>query len=66
MFRIIRSWWRSRQRRLDLAILWPICKQHARNLNCARVAFAIHAFNDPAWVGEYEEWQLIDIIGELE
>lgn len=44
------SWWRAGKRRTDLNILWPICKEQAQNLDHAKAAFAVHAFNDPAWL----------------
>lgn len=42
--------WRAYQRRLDLEILWPTCKRESPDLDHAKAAFAVHAFNDPAWV----------------
>jgi hypothetical protein len=47
---LILNWWRARQRRLDLEILWPICKDHAPDLDHAKAAFACHAFHDNAWL----------------
>lgn len=44
------SWWHARQRAIDLRILWPICKEKAPNLEQARLAFAMHAMMDPAWL----------------
>ena len=62
LWRLIRVWWRARQRRLDTQILWPICVQGANDLDHAKAAFAMHAFNDPAWLelGEDEIIQVID------
>jgi hypothetical protein len=65
IFGTIRRWWWRRQRAIDLQILWPICKEKARSLDHARAAFAVHAFTDPAWVGEYGE-RIVDVIGELQ
>jgi hypothetical protein len=59
----ILDWWRARLRRLDLEILWPTClKMCEGDLDCARAAFAVHAFSDPAWVclGEKELFDRID------
>lgn len=59
MFRIF-VWFstclRARQRRYDLDILWPICKEYAFDLDQAKAAFAVHAFHDIAWIvlGEAE------------
>jgi len=43
------NWWHARQRAIDLRILWPACKKQAPDLDHARAAFAVHAFDDPAW-----------------
>jgi len=62
----IRNWWWARQRAIDLKILWPECKAAAGgDLDRARAAFFLHAFNDPAWVCFYEE-KVWSVIGELE
>lgn len=45
----IMKWWRARQRKVDLAILWPVCVENAPDLDHAKAAFAVHAFSDPAW-----------------
>lgn len=42
--------WRERQRSIDLRILWPTCKEQASDLDHAKMAFAMHAFHDPAWL----------------
>lgn len=44
------STWYRRCRALDLKILWPSCRAQAPDLDLARAAFAMHAFNDPAWL----------------
>jgi hypothetical protein len=56
--------WRSRQRRIDIDILWPSCRDQAHDLEQARMAFAMHAFHDKAWLclGENE---IMRQIGEL-
>ena len=38
-----------RRRQIDLQILWPVCRENAPDIDHARVAFAVHVFNDPAW-----------------
>jgi hypothetical protein len=50
MFSFLRSLWRQRQRRIDLDILWPLCREKARDLQGAKIAFALHCHNDPAWI----------------
>lgn len=44
------------QRAMDLLILWPACRKQASDLYAAQAAFAVHAFQDPAWkcLGEDE------------
>ena len=56
------NWWHARQRAIDLQILWPSCRDQARDLDHAKAAFAVHAFNDTAWtcLGEREVCRLID------
>lgn len=56
MIRWLLSLWHRQQRAIDLAVLWPACRQHARTLEHARAAFASHALSDPAWreLGEAE------------
>ena len=58
----IRNWWHARQRRIDMDILWPQCLAGARDLDHAKAAFAMHAFNDPAWqeLGEDYIFKFID------
>ena len=59
---LILAWWRARMRRIDLAILWPTCVEQAPDLDRAKAAFAVHAYNDPAWLalGEEELFRAID------
>lgn len=66
MFERLRNWWWARQRAIDLAILWPSCKEQAKDLDHAKAAFAFHAFNDAAWVGFYGEERLISVIEEMQ
>lgn len=60
----VRSWWRARVRRLDVEILWPLCRAGASDLDYAKAAFALHAFNEPAW-RELGDEALIDFIDRL-
>lgn len=50
LFERLGDWWAARQRRIDLEILWPICKERACDLAHAKMAFSVHAFNDDAWL----------------
>jgi hypothetical protein len=38
-----------------MKVLWPICKQKSTDLDHAKAAFAVHAFNDPAWLALKED-----------
>jgi hypothetical protein len=64
VWRAIRSLWRAHQRRIDMQILWPTLKKEARDLDHAKAGFAVHAFNDPAWL-ELGEDAIIDFIDKL-
>lgn len=59
-------WWRQRQRNIDMKILWPVCVQQAPTRPQAQAAFAVHAFNDPAWTKDYTHDQLKLFIDALE
>ncbi len=54
----------ERRRAIDLQVLWPACKKQASDLDHAKAAFALHAFNDPAWLslGEGEIARRIDAL----
>ena len=62
---LIRSWWRARQRKIDLEVLWLACVQGAADLDHARAAFADHIFSDPAWL-ELGEEALIRFVEHLQ
>jgi hypothetical protein len=64
MIRWLVSKWHAKQRAIDIDILWPACKEQAYDLDHARAAFAIHAFQDSAWQSLGED-ELIKRIGEL-
>jgi hypothetical protein len=51
----ILAWWRARQRKIDVATLWPQCLAGANDIDHALLAFTVHAFNDPAWLALGEE-----------
>lgn len=59
---VLRKWWYRRLRRIDLEILWPCCKQKAKDLDTAKAVFAVHAMNDRAWLflGEEQICKFID------
>lgn len=58
-------WWRERQRGVDLKLLWPICKAKASDIEQARAAFAVHAFEDPAWREDYSHDELVTYISNM-
>lgn len=64
MIKLIQRWWWSRQRAVDLQVLWPACKEMAPDLDHAKAAFMLHAINDPAWARHYGEdlWQVVDAL----
>lgn len=57
------SW--SMQRRVDMRVLWPTCKELAADMDEAKAAFAAHAFTDPCWIGHYGPDGLKDFINAL-
>ena len=61
----ILKWWRARQRKIDIEILWPVCKREASDLDHARAAFAMHVFHDEAWVADFGEDEIIRRIEAL-
>lgn len=46
---LITAYWRRRQRKIDIEILWPECKKMTHNLDSARMVFIGHTMMDPAW-----------------
>lgn len=65
MLKILAPMWRKRQRSIDVSILWPACVDQAADLDHARAAFAVHAFNDSAWTEDFDESQIISLIDDL-
>ena len=61
----ILKWWRARQRKTDIEILWPICRREAGDLDHARAAFAMHVFHDEAWIADFGEDEIIRRIEAL-
>lgn len=43
------NWWRRRQRKVDMEILWPSIRSQSQNLSRAKLAFRMHINMDPAW-----------------
>jgi hypothetical protein len=63
MFRWLSRWWKSRQRKIDLQILWPTFKEQADDLAGARAAFMAHMSFDSAYEGMTQK-ELDDFIKE--
>lgn len=61
----IAKWWRRRQRRIDMDILWPICKEQCPDLDYARATMMLHCLNDEAWTSDYTPDDLKVFIGQL-
>jgi hypothetical protein len=59
------DWWYWRLRRIDMKFLWPSCRRISPNIDQARAAFMVHAFNDPAWMW-LGELKIIMFIDKLE
>lgn len=59
--------WHAHQRAIDLKILWPICCEMTHDLEHAKAAFAVHAFEDEAWtcLGHEEIVAQIDALVDL-
>jgi hypothetical protein len=57
-------WWHRHQRKVDVQILWPSCRELCADLNQAKAAFAQHAYNDAAWqeLGDAEIRHQIDLL----
>jgi len=62
LFQRLQNWWHARQRAIDMEILWPACCAQAFDLDSAKMAFAMHAYNDPAWthLGDKGIFMIID------
>jgi hypothetical protein len=62
LYDFIAAKWHARQRRIDMQILWPLCVKQASSADHAKAAFALHAYNDPAWtcLGEDEIYRIIE------
>jgi hypothetical protein len=58
------GFWYAQQRAFDLKFLWPACCEQAPTLDEAKMVFAIHAYNDPAWL--WLENKLYETIDKLE
>jgi hypothetical protein len=62
--RWLMNWWHARQRAIDLATLWPSCRDQTDDIGHAKEAFAMHAFHDRAWLvlGDDEIRRRIEVL----
>ena len=73
MITLLMKWWRARQRKFDLKVLWPQCKNVAQQkfgnggegLTMAKYAFAMHAFHDNAWTKDFSHDKIKAFIDNL-
>lgn len=56
-------WWM--QRRMDVRMLWPICRDLSPSLAEAHEAFLIHAAITPCWSEYYSPEALVARVKEL-
>jgi hypothetical protein len=66
MFGFIVKWLHRANRRTDMDILWPACKEHATDLDQAKIAFYFHITNDPAWTDHYDDAELRSFVEDLQ
>ena len=64
MIRWLLNSWRGRQRAIDIAILWPSCRETAPTLEDAHAAFTLHTTLDPAWRTLTQD-EVDEIVGSL-
>jgi hypothetical protein len=57
--------WHARLRRIDIEVLWPICKDKTSSIQEARKVFLFHIFLDNAW-RELGGDEIYRIVGGLE
>lgn len=62
-FFLLPWWWV--QRRADVRMLWPICRQFAATPADAREAFLLHAMITPCWIEFYGERALVEHVNGM-
>lgn len=58
MFEWAGRWYRRRQRKVDLAVLWPFCVEKTPTLLLAREIFEVHALSDKAWTKDMSRQEI--------
>ena len=66
LWRLIRAWWRLRQRKLDCEILWPslVAAAHG-DVRWAQNGMFMHAMTDVCWRDEMDEVEIYRVIAAL-
>ena len=66
LWRLVRTWWRVRQRQLDCELLWPdLLGGSEGDVRWAQNAMLMHAMTDPAWREELTEVEIYQAIAAL-
>jgi hypothetical protein len=65
MIKYLISLWHAVNRRHDMSILWPICRDTARDLDQAKCAFYYHVSSDDAWTSHYTKDELYNYVDKL-
>lgn len=60
---LIPFWWL--QRRADVKILWPTCRDFSQNIEAAHNAFFSYALTKACWIDYYGPTKLSQVIGTL-
>lgn len=73
MFKELGKWWRKRQRKIDMEVVWPKCIAHAGGnighiwdaLYTARFAFSCYVVRSKAWTKDFSRVEIEDFVGRL-
>ena len=66
LVRLIRMWWRRRQRTIDCEILWPSLVAAAEgDVRWAQNGMLLHCMSDAAWRDELSEVEIYQAIAKL-
>jgi len=66
LWRLVRMWWRLRQRKIDCEILWPSLVDGAEgDIRWAQNAMLTHCMSDRAWRDEMDEVEIYRVIARL-
>lgn len=65
MWRWLTDLWDRTNRRSDMSILWPVCRDTAGTVDEAKAAFMFHIANDPSWHRHYTLDELAHFVDDL-